>query len=100
MQNVLALHALVAADHVADGVVAHVAHVQLAARVGEHRQAVELVLAGDFLDAEGVVFVPELLGLGFDFERLVLLVHGAAWTCAEKGMQSGKRMAAFALPGL
>ncbi|MCY1497244.1 hypothetical protein D9M68_312040 [compost metagenome] len=98
LQHVPAVHALVAADHVADGVVAHVAHVQLAARVGEHRQAVELVLAVGFLDAEGVVFVPVFLGLGFDFEGLVLLVHGAAWTCAEKGVQSGKRIAVFVLP--
>ncbi len=46
LQHVAALHAVVAADHVADGVVAHVAHVQLAARIREHRQAVELLLVG------------------------------------------------------
>ena len=42
VQHVVALHALVAGDHVADGVVAHVAHVELARRVGEHLQAVVL----------------------------------------------------------
>ena len=43
LQHILAQHALVAADHIADGVVAHVAHVQPAAGVGEHGEAVELL---------------------------------------------------------
>ncbi|MND77976.1 hypothetical protein D3C80_696800 [compost metagenome] len=76
LQHVLALHALVAGDHVADGVVAHVAHVQLAARVGEHRQAIEGVLAGLLTHFKGFVRVPVGLRGGFDFAGLILFVHG------------------------
>ncbi|MNQ61793.1 hypothetical protein D3C85_761140 [compost metagenome] len=78
LQHVLAEHALVAGDHVTDGVVAHVAHVQLAARVGEHRQAIEGVLAGLFTYFKGLVRVPVGLRGGFDFAGLILFVHGSA----------------------
>ena len=40
LEHVLPEHALVARDHVPDGVIAHVAHVQATARVGEHGQAI------------------------------------------------------------
>ena len=43
LQDGFALHALVARNHVGDGVVAHVAHVKLAAGVGKHGQAVEFI---------------------------------------------------------
>ncbi|MNQ76698.1 hypothetical protein D3C85_915450 [compost metagenome] len=76
LQHVLAEHALVAGDHVTDGVVAHVAHVQLAARVGEHRQAIEGVLAGLLTHFKGFVRVPVGLRGGFDFAGLILFVHG------------------------
>ncbi len=61
LQDVVALHAHVAGQHVADGVVAHVAHVQLAARVREHAQAVVLRPRGVFARGEragGVPFLP------------------------------------------
>ena len=35
-EHVVALHAQLAREHVVDGVVAHMAHVQLAAGVGQH----------------------------------------------------------------
>ncbi len=76
LQHVLALHALVAGDHVADGVVAHVAHVQLAAGVGEHRQAIEGVLAGLFAHFKGFLRIPVGLRGGFDLAGLILFVHG------------------------
>jgi len=76
LQNILALHALVARDHVADGVVAHVAHVQLAAGVREHRQAVVGFLAWLFTDFKGLLLIPERLGGGFDLTWLILFVHG------------------------
>ena len=76
LQHVLALHALVAGDHVTDGVVAHVAHVQLAARVGEHRQAIEGVLARLFTHDKGFLRVPLGLRGGFDITGRVLFVHG------------------------
>ena len=77
LQHVLALHALVAADHVADGVVAHVAHVQAAARVGEHRQAIELFLARLFAGLERLRLLPVLLGLLFYLFGTIVIFHGA-----------------------
>ncbi|MCY1217936.1 hypothetical protein D9M72_298670 [compost metagenome] len=76
LQHVLAEHALVAGDHVTDGVVAHVPHMQLAARVGEHRQAIEGVLAGLLTHFKGFVRVPVGLRGGFYFAGLILFVHG------------------------
>ena len=75
LEDVAPAHALVPADHVADGVVAHVPHVQLPARVREHRQAVELLAGGVFPDLEHAVLVPE--GLRLVLYRLgeVAFVH-------------------------
>ena len=57
-QHVVTVHAQVAREHVVDGVVAHMAHVQLAAGVGQHGAGVELLLAAVFGDAVGVDGVP------------------------------------------
>ena len=75
LQHVLALHALIAADHVADGVVAHVAHVQAAAGIGEHGQAVEFLLLRIFHRLEGLLFFPVCLGLLFNIVGLVTGFH-------------------------
>ena len=81
LQHVVAAHAVEAGQHVADGVVAHMAHVQLARRVGEHRQAVVLRAARVFDRPEGVRRVPVLPGDGLDGGRRVggglFLLHGA-----------------------
>ena len=77
LQHVVALHAVVAGEHVADGVVAHVPHVQLARGVREHRQAVVLGLVAGFHGAEGLRFVPEFLRFALDDVRIVFLLHGA-----------------------
>ena len=75
LKDVAPAHALVPADHVADGVVPHVPHVQLPARIREHRQAVELLAGGIFPDLEHAVLVPE--GLRLVLYRLgeIALVH-------------------------
>ena len=78
LQHVLALHALVAADHVADGVVAHVAHVQGAGRVRQHREAVELRLGRVLVHLVGALCVPVLLRGGFHRLRLIALAGVAA----------------------
>jgi hypothetical protein len=75
LQHVEALHAVVARQHVADGVVAHVAHVQLARRVGEHGQAVVLGFAAVFAGAEDLFFFPVLLCFRFDDFRAVMGFH-------------------------
>ena len=62
LQHVLALHSLIACDHISNGVVADVAHMQLAAGVREHGEAIKLfstVIAGGSVSAVGCP-----LGLG------------------------------------
>ena len=71
LEHVLALHALEARDHVADGVVAHVAHVQLARGIRKHAQAVEFFPRGIFHRFEAFVFVPVFAGGLFDFFGVV-----------------------------
>ncbi len=71
LQHVLALHALVAADDVADGVVAHVAHVQRAGRVRQHRQAIELRSAVVLDDFVRVLGIPVLLRRRFHRLRAI-----------------------------
>ena len=58
LQHVTAPHAVVARKHVADRVVAHVPHVQLAGGVREHGQAVVLGPGSELLRAEGIRCVP------------------------------------------
>ncbi|KAF5028666.1 hypothetical protein DSECCO2_656680 [anaerobic digester metagenome] len=75
VQHVEALHALEARHHVADGVVAHVPHVDVARRVGEHLEHVVLGLVGVVVAVEGAAFFPG--ALPFDFDGLVVVFHAA-----------------------
>ena len=88
LQHVLAVHALVAADDIADGVVAHVAHVQCAGRIRQHRQAVELRPRRIFADFVGVVRVPVRLRGGLHRVRAV----GLAWAAIRPGRGRGLRV--------
>ena len=76
-QHVHALHAQLAREHVVDGVVAHMPHVQLAAGVGQHRAGVELGLARVLDDAVDVGLGPGALRAAFDLCGDVLVVHPA-----------------------
>ena len=75
LQHVLAQHALVAGDDIGNGVVAHVSHVQFAAGVGEHGQAVEFFPAVVLFYGETFVRQPVLPGGLFEFLRFVVLIH-------------------------
>ncbi len=75
-QHVVALHAQLAREHVVDGVVAHVAHVQLAAGVGQHRAGVVFGLAGVFVNAVGVGGAPVGLGRLLHGLGKVFFLHG------------------------
>ena len=75
LQDIAALHALVAGDHVADGVVAHMPHVQPPAGIGEHGEAVVFFPPRILGDPEGPVRFPILPGLGLDFLRSVDDIH-------------------------
>jgi hypothetical protein len=72
---VFALHALIAGDDVVYREHPHMAHVQLPARIREHRQAVELVLVRILADLEAPLVVPVLTGFFFYRLRIVGGVH-------------------------
>ena len=65
MQHGKALRALVARDHVADRVVAHVAHVNPAGRIGEHLEHVVFGPGRIVRRLEGAPVLPDALPLGF-----------------------------------
>ena len=71
MQHVEAAHPLVARERVADRVVADVADVQRAARVGQHLQHVELRLGGVLFGLVEVGVLPALVPLQFDLVMVV-----------------------------
>ena len=75
LHDIFTLHALETGHNVADSVVTHVAHVQLAAGVGEHGEAVELLAVRVLYGFEALMFVPVLLGVAFDITRAVVCVH-------------------------
>ena len=76
LEDIAPAHAVIPADHVADGASADVPHVRLPARIRKHRQAVELV-AREFLpDLKRAVLVPESLRLPFYRLGEAAFVHG------------------------
>ena len=78
-QDVVAAHAQVARHHVVDRVVAHVAHVQLARRVRQHRARVERALRETRVvlgHAPCMTRVPLGLRCGLEVGRTVGFLHG------------------------
>ena len=71
VQHVEAAGALVAGDHVALGVVAHVAHMDAPRRVGEHLEHVVFGARTVHPGTEGLALVPGLLPLGLGFAEIV-----------------------------
>ena len=88
---VVALHAAIAVKHVVEGVVADMAHVQLAGGVGQHGAHIELGLflavrtEGVFDGAVDIVLSPLFLDLRFDFLRIVGFAHGAPFVVVFEG---------------
>jgi hypothetical protein len=76
-EDVVALHAQLAREHVVDGVVAHMAHVQLAAGVGQHGAGVVLGLGRVLGDAVGVGGLPVGVGGALDGQVVEFFLHGA-----------------------
>jgi len=77
-QHVHALHAQLAREHVVDGVVAYMAHVQLATGVGQHRAGIKLRAARVFDDAVSVGSAPGRLRGTLDFVGFEVGIHGVA----------------------
>ena len=65
LQHVVSGHAPEPADHIADRVIAHVAHMQRARRVRQHRQAEVFRLVGTLINLERARVAPVGLGSGF-----------------------------------
>ena len=76
MQHVEALGALVARDHVALGVVAHVTHVDASRWIGKHLEHVVFRPALIHDGAKGLASVPDLLPLGFGLAEVIALGFG------------------------
>ncbi len=71
MEHVIALHPHVTGERVADGVIAHVAHVQLAGGIGQHLQHVIFGFSARcrLCGVEVRLCRPALLPAGFNFRR-------------------------------
>ena len=76
MEDARAGHALLPGDDVADRIVADVAHVDAAGRVGVHFQAIELGTGRVLAGFEGPLVLPGLLPFGLDRGEVVGLGHG------------------------
>ena len=75
VEHVEAAHPFVARDHVADGVVPHMAHVDPARRIGEHLEAVVLRLRSVLGHLEGLLLLPGPLPAFFNFLEIVPFVQ-------------------------
>ena len=63
VEYIFTLHALIARNNIGYCVIAHMTHVQLAAGVGEHGEAIKFLFSGVFGDFKGLVINPILLGV-------------------------------------
>jgi hypothetical protein len=75
VEDIEAPHALVPGDYVADGVIAHVAHVDLTGRVGEHLQKIILLPVLILRDFKDPLVVPVFLPFFFYFPGSVFPAH-------------------------
>ncbi len=75
VKDIIALHGLKPGYHIPDGVVPHMAHMQVARRVGEHFQAVVLGLFYIVIHLVEILPGPGLLPFGFNFAEYVFLLH-------------------------
>ena len=97
MQHVEALRALVARDHVAHRVVAHMAHMDAARRIGKHLEHVVFRPRADRSRArETAALVPEALPLGFGFPEIV--AGGDHRAAGPGGQDRGRRRAGRPAP--
>ena len=88
LHHVHAAHPVVPGEHIADGIVPHMPHVELARGVGEHGQAVELLLRRIFDAAERAARIPEVLCVAFDVLRRIAVLHSEYPGCPASTGQS------------
>ena len=75
LQHMPALHALVTRDDITDREYSNVPHVQLAAGIGKHRQAIKFFPGGVLTNFKGMVRFPLILGSLFNEFRAIYCVH-------------------------
>src|SRR5216683_4847510 len=75
LQHVSSVHAHESREYVADGVIAHMPHVQEAAWIGEHGQAIILFAGTVFFGFETALSIPITLGVRLDGGRFVSFLH-------------------------
>jgi hypothetical protein len=75
VEHVAALHAVKTGQQIPDHIYAHMAHVQVARRIGKHLQDVEFLLLRINFRPEETFFLPGLLPLGLDQLGVVLVLH-------------------------
>ena len=63
MEHVEAAHAFVARHHIADGIIAHMAHVNAPGGIGKHLEHVILGLGGVFGDVERLLLGPDVVAI-------------------------------------
>ena len=78
VKHLHALHAPIAGEHVAHGVIADVAHVNAPRWIGEHLQHIGLGLVAVAVGAEGLRLVPPRLPAAVGLSRVEPAAHGEA----------------------
>ena len=76
MQDIESPHALVAGDHIADGVITDMTDMNFAGRIGKDFQQIVFFLMRIFGDFKGFILLPLLLPFFFDGNRFVLHKYG------------------------
>ena len=75
LQHMITPQLVETCQHIANGVIAYMAHMQLAGWVGKHRQAVIFGLISTFRRCKGAACLPVALNIGFYCLGLVVGVH-------------------------
>ncbi len=73
MEDVVAPHGVKSGDYIANGIIAHMAHVQAARWIWEHLEAVVLGLAGIFFDLIKAVLFPVSLPFVLDNPKVIMI---------------------------
>jgi hypothetical protein len=71
MQNIEAKHSLKAGDHVSNGIIPYMPHMNSSGRIGEHFQQIIFFAGRIFTDFEGFLGKPMLLPLGLNRGKIV-----------------------------
>ncbi len=78
VQHIAAEHPLIAGNGIGDRVIAHMAHMQFAAGVGEHGQAIEFLALEAVPGGKAALFLPEGLRIALDILGVVVVFHGVS----------------------